>query len=416
MRLAIFTDSNLHYLDGVARILQELIAYVNRHPEHRLVFFHRDTGATRILEPLKKEHGAQAISYGYRAKCLTVPNYGAYPWFYLLSPKRRILQKVRDFDPDMILTITPYIPRGIGRSALFAARRTSTPVVGSFDLQLSWNSEYYIKRITKISVFVSFLRWFVGIQMHSYSRCAGILVPSHAMMDHVNDTYPRLPASLFPRGVDGQSFNPGKRSKSFRMKHGLTDKVIILFVGRLALEKNLRALARIYKRVKAKRPQAALLLVGEGPERRWYESQGYPDVVFTGALYGDELFTAYASADLFAFSSLAEAGPVVILEAMASGLPVIVPATGGARDSVTEGSTGFVVEDEIQFESRLDELVGDGELRRKMGKEARITAETRSWESGFDRVMDIFRKLAVGGNGKKGTTTAHLQETKDLKE
>lgn len=395
MRIAIFTDSSIDYLDGVARILQELVAYVNRNTSDTVLVFHRDLTAPHALEPKIVDRGPRARSMGYRAPCIRVPKYGAYPLYYLRTPRRRILRAVREFRPDVLLTVTPYIPRGIGRSAIFVSKKMGIPVIGSFDLQISWNSEYYIREITRVAAISKLLRWWVDRQMRFYPACARILAPSRAMQEFISEAFPSVPVVMFPRAVDIEIFNPKHRSESFLRDVGLQGKTVILFVGRLALEKNLRSLAAAYRTLKEKHPSAALLMVGEGPEQAWYESNGYDDVVFTGPLYGEQLWQAYASADIFAFPSQAEAGPMVIPEALASGLPAIVPSSGGAPDCVENGVSGFVVDDMAEFAERLDELLSDPGLRRSMSQQARSSAEARTWERTLEPIVKLFGEVAA---------------------
>jgi glycosyltransferase involved in cell wall biosynthesis len=87
---------------------------------------------------------------------------------------------------------------------------------------------------------------------------------------------------------------------------------------------------------------------------------------------------------------------MVILEAMASGLPVIVPNTGGAQDCIIHGETGYVVQDMTEFESRLDHLIHDEQLRMTMGIKARKQAESQSWEPTLDRLMAVFEGVHAG--------------------
>jgi glycosyltransferase involved in cell wall biosynthesis len=389
MRFSLFTDSNIYYLDGVARIIQELIEYVRVRPQHALQIFHRDRSRIQRLLLAENVELRNIIS-----PSLQIPHYDAYPLQYLLSPKRRLLRIARGFHPDLLLTVTPYVPWGIGNGALYVARKLCRPLVGSYDLQVGWNSEYHLHRLFRSPLLISFFRWYIATMMRAYARCVLILVPSRAMQDYVRQEHPGIRTVRFPRAVDSRMFSPLHRSEEFRKRYGLGQRIVILFVGRLSLEKNLRTLADIYSRLKAHHPETALLMVGEGPERAVLETRGLPDLVFTGTLRGVELGQAYASADIFAFPSLAEAGPMVILEAMASGLPVVVPHTGGASESVVDRETGFVVQSMEQLEQRLEKLIGDRELRRRMGRRARQFAEEHSWERIWDQVMAALEETA----------------------
>ncbi|HET6486777.1 MAG TPA: glycosyltransferase [Spirochaetia bacterium] len=390
MRIALFTDSNIHYSDGVARIVQELARHVERNPGHALLICHRSREGIQ-------RNGSSVETVGVYRAALTIPGYNVYPWLYLRSPKRALLREVRSFQPQVLLTVTPYILRGIGSTAFFLSRRLRVPVVGSFDVQLAKLAEYYLANIFRFALVIRFFQWLIDRRVGLFRQCTRILVPSQSVERFVQQSWPAIPTVLFRRAVDAEVFHPRFRSEEFRSRHGLSGKEVILFVGRLAREKNLPELARMYGRIKQRRPSAALLIVGEGPEREAVEAMGLPDVLFTGRLTGIELSTAYASSDVFAFASLAEAGPMVILEAMASGLPVVVARTGGARDDVTDGENGFVAPDLPAFEAGLERLISDCALRSRMGEAARRHAEAHGWDTVWGAVLSA---LAVAPRGR----------------
>ena len=140
MRIALFTDSDVYYSDGVARIVQELARHIDRHPEHSLLVCHRSLDGTGTV-------GSSAATVGVHRAALPIPGYDVYPWFYVRSPRRVLLRHTRAFKPDVLLTVTPYIPRGIGSAAFYLSRKLGVPVVGSFDVQLGMLAEYYLREI-----------------------------------------------------------------------------------------------------------------------------------------------------------------------------------------------------------------------------------------------------------------------------
>jgi glycosyltransferase involved in cell wall biosynthesis len=159
--------------------------------------------------------------------------------------------------------------------------------------------------------------------------------------------------------------------------------VTALYVGRVSEEKNLRLLARLFK----SRSDVELMVVGDGPYRAEMESN-LPGARFTGFLRGQDLSQAYASADFFVFPSETDTFGNVVLEAMSSGLPVLVSSGMGPKGLVTHGRNGFVCENEQEFNDRINLLVSNAELRLKMGREARAFALTQSWDNVF---FDLFR-------------------------
>ncbi len=382
MRLALFTDSNIFYIDGVGRIIRHFINYIERTPQHALMVFHRGDAAEPGGRP---EDRVNVI--GVVARYLPVPGYDAYPFFYYDNPRKRLLEVARAFRPDLLFTFTPYVPRGIGRSALYIQRRLGVPLVGSFDVNMTAVSEEWAKRTLRLQSVIRLWYWYVSRMMAGYEDCVKIFVPSGFIREHVATRYGASKCVMFPRGVDTEQFSPSYREESFKARHGLAGKTLLLYVGRLSLEKNLGALVDMYARLKTIHDDLALMLLGEGPQREELERRGLPDVVFGGVLHGQELSRAYASADVFVFPSLVDAGPMVILEAMASGVPVVVFNEGGAKDAVTHGETGLVAGDVRDFAECVRTLVSDPPLRSRLGAQARRRAEDQRWDRVFDDLM-----------------------------
>jgi glycosyltransferase involved in cell wall biosynthesis len=147
---------------------------------------------------------------------------------------------------------------------------------------------------------------------------------------------------------------------------------VALYVGRLSREKSLDRLLAGFQLVRREVPDATLLLVGDGPLRRELEGAGCPGLVVAGAITGDALATVYASADVFVFPSETETFGNVVIEAQASGLPVVVADRGAAQEHVVEGVTGFLRDprDHAGTAAAVVRLLRDGEARRRMGAAA----------------------------------------------
>jgi glycosyltransferase involved in cell wall biosynthesis len=170
------------------------------------------------------------------------------------------------------------------------------------------------------------------------------------------------------------------------------DAPLLLFVGRLSSEKRIEWLRPVLEAL----PQARLAIVGDGPARSALE-QHFADMptVFTGYLYGDDLAGAYAATDIFVFPAANETLGNVVLEAMASGLPVVAAQAGGPLDIVVEGVTGllFDANDPEALVDSVRRLVDDPAYARQMGAGGRARAKARSWWTVLDGLLDDYATL-----------------------
>jgi glycosyltransferase involved in cell wall biosynthesis len=195
---------------------------------------------------------------------------------------------------------------------------------------------------------------------------------------------------ILPRGLDTELFTPGRRHPEFwhRFAGNVSDgdAVRLLYVGRVSKEKDLDILAAAYRQLRDAGVPVQLYIVGVGPYAEALAT-ALPDAVFTGYLAGEELATAYASADIFVFPSTTDTFGNVIIEAQAAGLPVIVSHVGGPQEVVEHGVTGLVTKalDVEAFAEAVRTLAADADLRVRMGTAARASVADRSWPWAFQR-------------------------------
>jgi glycosyltransferase involved in cell wall biosynthesis len=192
---------------------------------------------------------------------------------------------------------------------------------------------------------------------------------------------------ILPRGLDTDLFNPGRRDASFWQRYEPAhDGVRLLYVGRISREKDLDLLANAYRRLREEKVGVSLFMVGHGPYAKAL-AEALPDVVFTGYLTGEELATAYASSDIFVFPSTTDTFGNVIIEAQASGVPVIVSDMGGPKELVEEGVDGLITKahDLDAFTCAIRRLTNDAVARAAMGRKARERVVNRSWPGAFQK-------------------------------
>ncbi len=204
---------------------------------------------------------------------------------------------------------------------------------------------------------------------------------------------------VIPNGVDLSSFMQ-RVEPIDRERWGLTEEhIIIMYVGRLGPEKNLPFLLRAFWGMAQVYPQAHLVLVGDGPERenlqdRVQHMRLTDRIHFTGMVpYGD-VPRYLAAADIFATASDTEVHPLSVLEAMAAGLPVVGVRSPGVGEVVEHQRTGLLVEKDVAaFASALGRLVGDGELRRRLGEQAREAAKAFDIHNTTKALLSEYERL-----------------------
>ena len=313
-----------------------------------------------------------------------------YPDMKLYYPP---LLKMLDYCYEQGFThIRSATPGPIGLAALAIARILKLPLYGTYHTALPQYADLLTDDAGVADLMWKYTVWY-------YNQMDVVYVPSEATADElVRKGVAKEKIRFYARGIDVKRFHPSKRNGFFKSRYGLTeDEVKLLYVGRVSKEKNMPLLAEIYRSLAALRPHVRLVVVGEGPYLEdMKESLKDLPVTFTGFLSGEDLAQAYASSDLFVFPSTTDTFGNVVLEAQASGLPVIVTDEGGPRENLVPGKTGFIVpskEKEVLLDTLLS-LVDDPPLRDKMRLHAREYMENRSFETAFLQLWDSYRCAA----------------------
>jgi glycosyltransferase involved in cell wall biosynthesis len=275
----------------------------------------------------------------------------------------------------------------LGWSAMRAANALGLPVATGFHTRFDdFVAHYGAPWLTPV-VF-AWLRRF-------HNRGDATLVPTRELEAFLREHRFHNPRRL-ARGVDTRQFDPGRRDPSLRSEWGLdADGLAVIYVGRIAPEKNLDLVVSAFDAIRAERPDARMIWVGDGPARAALED-AHPDHVFAGMRRGTDLARHFASGDLFPFASLTETFGNVTLESLASGVPVIAFDYGAAREHVRDGIDGRVVpcDQPGRFLEAAVELARDADLRRRMGRAGRaamlaldpaaVAAELASLLAGLD--------------------------------
>jgi glycosyltransferase involved in cell wall biosynthesis len=264
----------------------------------------------------------------------------------------------------------------------------NVPLVASYHTNIAAYANFY-----GLGLFDRATRWYTRTL---HNKAAINLCTSEATLRYLaEEGIERL--HLWPQGVDAARFHPDRSSKDWRVRltGGHPAERLLLYVGRLGHEKNIGTLKTVLREV----PGVRLALVGDGPARRDLEQEfaGTP-TVFTGVLQGEELATAFASADAFVFPSTTETLGIAMIEALASGLPVLAARAGATGEVVTDGETGLLYDpgSEESLVAAARELALNHGLRERMGRNARTAAEGRDWASSTRTLRGYYEAVAQG--------------------
>lgn len=242
-------------------------------------------------------------------------------------------------------------------------------------------------------------RSYINTKVRNYCHlCDHVIAPSHAIARVVQRFRPDAPITILPTGIDVEHFASGNRETA-RAAYGIgEDEVVLLYVGRLAYEKNLdflmRAVAPILRQSTPVRVR--LMMVGGGPAVTSLQTLAQQlkiedKVIFTGFVDGKLLPDHYAAGDIFTFASRTETQGVSIAEALAAGLPCVIVGAMGAAEAVAHGHNGLVVPPhQERFGEAVSQLVNDPQLRLCMAQNARADAPTLSLQHRVDTLLDLY--------------------------
>jgi glycosyltransferase involved in cell wall biosynthesis len=314
---------------------------------------------------------------------LPLPSYEAIDLRFPLPTD--VLERVEAERPDVIQVATP---GPVGVCGLAIGRLVGIPVVGSYHTELGPYALHLTRDALVAEGIDVYVDWF-------YRQCATVLAPTRQIAEALKAR--GLPnVGVWGRGVDSERFGPERRDEKLRRQLlGEDGGVLVLSVGRLSHEKRIGVLLDAFALVSRGRPDVRLAIAGDGPGRRELERTAPTGTVFLGELVGDELAALYASADVFCFPSTTDTFGQVMLEAGASGVPVVAAATGGALELVVDGRTGLLVppDEPRAFAAALLELVSDPVVRRRHGAAGRAAALERTWPAAIAALSQIYGNL-----------------------
>ena len=293
---------------------------------------------------------------------------------------------IRRFQPDLIHATSPGF---LVLLSIIYSRIFNIPLVISYHTHLPVYAKKYVRFVPGIEN----LAWKIIQFWHKFADLT-LVTSSQVQRELLRKGVSNV--DVWQKGIDTERFHPKYFDEHMRtlMTNGNTDCFLMLYVGRLGLEKRLEDLKPILESM----PNARLAIVGDGPQREHLEAflSTTNRVHFTGKLYGEDLSRAFASADVFVMPSDSETLGFVVLESMASGVPVVAARAGGIPDLIQNNETSFLVEtgNTSSFVDRL-RLLQDNAFRINMGKKARREAERWNWSDATSRLRNIQYEQAI---------------------
>lgn len=363
LRLAIFTDTFAPQVNGVARTLERLVGAVEARG-----------GAVRV-----ETVGDPAAAPDPGVRRWPSAPFWAYPQLRLAAPLRSaVTQGLARWRPTLIHAATPF---GVGLAGRAAARALGVPLVTSYHTSFTEYLRHYGLGALD-AVAWPYLRWF-----HNSGRRT--FAPSRLVADEL-----RMQGfdgvRVWGRGVDPARFHPRFRSPAMRRAMGAQeDELVVAYVGRLAPEKGVHLALEAMRALHRTHGGAMrFALAGDGPDDARCRAAAPEGTWFAGALHGEDLSRFYASADLFVFPSTTETFGNVVLEAMASGVPVIAPDRGATLE-LADATTAqlFRGGDAASLGAAIGALAAEPTRRAHLRAAGLCVAAARSWEAVWDGLL-----------------------------
>jgi glycosyltransferase involved in cell wall biosynthesis len=378
IRLAVVTETFPPEINGVAHTMGHLVAGLAARG-HRL----------QVVRPRQPDSAGPAIPRVRESLVAGLPLPGYRGLRFGLPAYWRLRRLWAEDRPDICYIATQ---GPLGHTALWAAHSLGIPAVTGFHTQFHQYSRHYGLGGLGHQIMRALRRF--------HNRSQATLVPTVELREELTALgFQRV--RLFTRGVDTQLFCPRRRNAERRRIWGCRKGTLaVLYVGRIASEKNLALAIAAFAAIREDGADAKFILVGDGPELSRLR-QAHPDLVFMGAKTGIELAEHYASGDLFLFPSLTETFGNVVPQAMASGLPVVAFDYAAAKAYIRHSENGIRVPlgNDAAFIRAAQEVARDRDELRLLGKRARATAEELSWKRVLAAFEEDLRQIILAEGG-----------------
>lgn len=373
--IAIITDTFLPDINGVALTLNRLASGLIQ------------KGYNVVLIKPRHKKNEHCDFPCLNLPALPIPGYKSLQ--FAIPIRKRIRHFLKTHGVTKVYLATESL---LGLRSLKICQKLQIPTISGFHTNFDLYTKHYKIGFLKNLVF-SYLRWF-------HNCTCFTLVPS---MDVLSDLYSKgiENVQLLSRGIDCELFNPFKRSDELRQSWGINkNQKVLLYVGRVAAEKNLQLIPKIWEQLKNDQ-DFQVVIVGDGPLMTEFK-KSFPQFIYTGMKKGNDLATCYASGDILLFPSLTETFGNVVLEGLASGLGVVCYNYAAGKQHISSESNGMLApfNDEQLFIDQIKKLLKNPKLLTTIRINAYQYSLGITWNKIFDRFEDFINKSQLMSNHK----------------
>jgi len=381
MKIAFFTNCYKPLINGV---VSSIVSLKNA--------YEKKGHSTYIFAPRVEDYTDQEDNV-FRYHSVNLTGKVRYPIAIPLSLRARKI--INEFKPDVVHLHHPFV---LSMPAIMYGEKLGIPKVLTIHTQYE-RYAYYASPIPQVIVNEAIRRIIFNLAI----KVDIITTPSKSMKDLIGRYKIKKEVVVVPNAINLKVFQDKniQQYREIRDQFGLDEEdVAVLYVGRISFEKNIDKIIKALAIVRDKKiNNVKLLLVGEGTAmkelKKLVESLGLESLVkFVGPVNSDMVKYYYQASDVFAFTSTSETFGMVIIEAFASGLPVLAVKAPGAIDIITDGFDGILVEENIsQFAEQLESLILDNGLRKRLSKNALKTAQIYSADSVSEQMLNLYQRL-----------------------
>lgn len=403
MRIGIFTDTYPPYINGVSTSIKMLEKALKAKGHQVYIVTVNTKNMKYIYENDGKTIRIPGIPIGIYDYRLT----GIYPI--------RVINKIKKWNLDVIHSHTEF---GIGTFARIIAKQFGIPLVHTYHTMY----EDYVHYITH-GYFDKSSKKLVEYFTKFYcdKTASELIVPSKKTYNLFKEKY-KCDKNIYivPTGMDVENFDINKLQKSkieeLKNKYNLNNSFVILYVGRLAEEKNIEFIINNQYSLLKKYPNIKLLIVGSGPDKEKLEklcikNKISDSTIFTGAVPRDDMPYYYALGNIFVTASKTETQGLTVIEAMASSLPVIAINDESFSNTVVDGLNGYLFNKKSEYIKKISTLIENEDIYDKMKIQAKITSNEHSLKYYAEKVLDVY-KSAISKKKKESIFRKIFKRTK----